>query len=184
MKRMSFQACCLGLVWMLQSVGMAQTVLCENNIPASNPDAVYTDHGNGTVTDTRTGLMWKQCVEGLSGEECQTGSAQLFTWYDALAQAEVSTFAGYTDWRLPNIKELTGLVEDCRINPAININRFPNTPLFYTQNITNTVIYQWSGSPVTNLSLSAWVVHFGPGVVYRTLRGFHPHAARLVRGGQ
>jgi hypothetical protein len=60
--------------------------------------------------------MWKQCAEGLSGATCQTGSAQTFTWANALAHAEASTFANYTDWRLPNVKELSSLVEDCRVS--------------------------------------------------------------------
>ncbi len=72
--------------------------------------------------------MWKQCAEGLSGTTCQTGSAHTFTWANALVYAEASTFANHADWRLPNVKELSTLVEDCRTSPAINTLRFPNTP--------------------------------------------------------
>ena len=59
--------------------GAAQAVTCLNGIPASNPDNIYTVHGDGTVTDTRTGLMWKQCLEGQtwSGSACAGGAR---TW--------------------------------------------------------------------------------------------------------
>ena len=161
------------LLALLCWAGDAQAVSCQSNIPASNPDSVYTAHGNGTVTDARTGLMWKQCTEGLSGAACQTGSAQTFTWADALARAEASTFAGYTDWRLPNVKELSSLVEDCRTSPAINTNRFPNTPS----------LGFWSGSPRAKDSNRAWFVRFGYGGAGSSVRS-SVHRVRLVRGGQ
>jgi hypothetical protein len=165
----------LGLLALLLWAGTAQAVPCQNNLPASNPDSVYTVHGNGTVTDTRTGLMWKQCAEGLSGATCESGSAQSFTWADALDHAETSTFAGYTDWRLPNVKELSSLVEDCRGSPSINTERFPNTP---SSNF-------WSGSPLANAlgSNYAWSVYFSGGIADDSLRS-HSNRVRLVRGGQ
>jgi len=162
----------LGLLALLFWAGHAQAVPCQNNIPASNPDAVYIDHGDGTVTDTRTDLMWKQCAEGLSGTNCQIGSAQNFTWADALARAKASTFANYADWRLPNVKELSSLVEECRWAPSINTNRFPNTPSEPF----------WSGSPNAS-SPKVWlVVNFDVGQVGRLFGSFS--RVRLVRGGQ
>jgi hypothetical protein len=167
----------LGLLGLLLWAGNAQAVPCQNNLPPGNPDSVYTDHGEGTVTDTRTGLMWKQCPEGLSGATCQIGSAQTFDWANALAHAETSTFANYTDWRLPNVKELSSLVEDCRLSPTINTNRFPNTP---------SSIF-WSGSPAGIRSSSsedgkARSVDFNTGSVERNERWSGNHV-RLVRGG-
>jgi len=165
--------CLLGLlVW----ASDAHPVPCQNNIPASNPDWVYIDHGDGTVTDTRTGLMWKQCVEGLSGASCQTGSQQIFTWAEALVHAEASTFANYNDWRLPNVKELSSLVEECRAGPSINTNRFPNTP--------NSGLFSSSPDARSPLfSAFVWVVSFDDGANEEGLRG-GTRGARLVRGGQ
>ena len=160
------------LLLLLLWAGNAQAVPCQNNLPASNPDAVYIDHGNGTVTDTRTGLKWKQCAEGLSGATCQTGTALSFTWANALAHAEASTFASDTDWRLPNVKELSSLVEDCRAVPAINTNRFPNTPSSSF----------WSGSPDAYVSSYAWGVYFDVGYAYSGNRSNFVRV-RLVRGG-
>lgn len=154
-------------------LGIAHAVPCQNNLPASNPDSVYIDHGDGTVTDTNTGLMWKKCAEGLSGATCQTGSAQSFTWADALAQAETSTFANHSDWRLPNVKELSSLVEHCRVAPSINPNRFPNTPVHSF----------WSGSPIASDSSRSWLVGFYSGRADTNVRGAGGYHVRLVRGG-
>ncbi|WP_372756230.1 DUF1566 domain-containing protein, partial [Labilibaculum sp.] len=60
----------------------------------------YTDNGDGTISDASTGLMWTQDDSGAG-----------MIWKDALDYAEFSTEAGYTDWRLPNIKELQGIVD-------------------------------------------------------------------------
>ena len=173
MKDTSTRWLVLGLLGLILSSGAAYAVSCQNNVPSSNPDSVYTDHGNGTVTDTRTRLMWKKCAEGLSGATCQNGSAQLFYWDDALAHAEASTFASYSDWRLPNVRELSSLVEECRQDPAINTNRFPNTPTWP----------QWSSSPRADRSDSAWVVGFDIGLHYADDRNFGGNHVRLVRGG-
>jgi len=162
-------------VVLLLCAGAAQAAPCQNNLPASNPDSVYTNHGDGTVTDTRTGLMWKQCAEGLSGADCQTGTMESFNWADALAHAEVSTFADHTNWRLPNVNELFSLVEDCQGYPAINTTLFPNTPV-YSSNF-------WSGSPYARNLDRAWNVFFSNGVVDHGTRN-SSFRVRLVRDAQ
>ncbi|MCW5211532.1 DUF1566 domain-containing protein [Desulfobulbus sp. TB] len=58
----------------------------------------YTDNGNGTVTDNVTGLMW------------QKDMGSKMTWSDANALATTLELGGYTDWRLPTIKELYSLI--------------------------------------------------------------------------
>ena len=62
---------------------------------ASTAASIYTDIGDGTVIDTSTGLMWQQ-----------TGPSNIMTWEAALAYCEGLNLVGYTDWRLPTIKEL------------------------------------------------------------------------------
>jgi len=148
---------------------------CNSNMPASTPDSQLTDNGDGTITDSKTGLMWKQCLEGLSGD-C-SGTAETFTWQEALQRPGTVNgdggFAGYSDWRLPNIKELRSLVEEQCSNPAINASRFPSTP---SSNV-------WSGSPYAYNSGGAWNVNFNVGYSYALNRS-DGNAVRLVRGGQ
>ncbi|MEW5823614.1 MAG: DUF1566 domain-containing protein [Pseudomonadota bacterium] len=150
----------------------AHAFTCINNIPPSNPDSIYMDHGDGTVTDTRTGLMWKKCNEGLSGADCSTGSAQVFTWNAALVYAEAHNFAGYDDWRMPSVKELRSLVELCRNEPAYN------TDVFFDMNAT-----LLSGVPDVLDPDQAWAVNFDYGLTTTVSRG-DDYRVHLVRGGQ
>ena len=151
----------------------AQAEYCQNNIPATNPDNIYTVPGDGTVTDTRTGLMWKQCLEGQTGADCTGGSATAMNWADALTHAQGHSFAGYSDWRLPNSKELESLVEHCRENPAINKQIFLNA-------LPSRV---WSGSPYAGNSNNAWNVNFNNGNANNNNRSNNNHV-RLVRAGE
>jgi len=158
------------------TVALAQT--CQTTtIPATTPTSRFTVHGNGTVTDTKTGLMWKQCSEGLSGADCSVGGAGAYTWQGALQQAQTvnvgSGFAGYTDWRVPNVKELRSITERQCYAPSINTTIFPNTV---------SSLY-WSSSPVADFSNGAWLVYF-----YYGTDGWHykdsNYYVRLVRSGQ
>jgi len=67
---------------------------------------VLVDNVDGTVTDSRTGLMWPK--DG-TGAGYANGTTK--TWNDAIDWAEGLSFAGYTDWRLPNINELKSFQE-------------------------------------------------------------------------
>jgi hypothetical protein len=60
----------------------------------------FVDNANGTVTDNATGLTWMQSDSGAG-----------MNWSDALAYCEALDFAGATDWRLPNVKELQSIVD-------------------------------------------------------------------------
>ena len=162
--------CILLAVSMTLSSHAEQTI--KSYIDNHWPDERYTNHGNGTVTDNATGLMWQRCAIGQSGNDC-TGSARSFTWEEALAEAANSNHAGFSDWRLPNIKELHSLVARDRYDPAININAFPNTP-------SN---WHWSTSPSAIDADNAWILDFEYGYGYNRRHYIGDHV-RLVRGGQ
>ena len=63
----------------------------------------YADNGDGTITDNATGLMWMQEDSGTP-----------ISWENALSYAENFEFAGYSDWRLPDAKELQSIVDYSR----------------------------------------------------------------------
>ena len=107
----------------LRSADALQT--CPAGNPRIAPDSRYTDHGNGTLTDSQTGLMWKQCSEGQSGATC-SGVPVALTWGNALSAASNSSFAGFNDWRLPDVKELRSIVDTRREHPAIDAAAFPS----------------------------------------------------------
>jgi hypothetical protein len=81
--------------------------------PADPPDPRFIDHGDGTVTDYLTGLMW-------------TKDAQLIPWKyhwntavelcDSLIYPDTN---GYDDWRLPSLEELQSLIDSNNNNPAL-----------------------------------------------------------------
>ena len=60
----------------------------------------FKDNGDGTITDRATGLMWMK-----------NDSGKPMNWQEALAWAENLNDAGYSDWRLPNAKELQSIVD-------------------------------------------------------------------------
>lgn len=155
-----------------------QAQTCNSAIPRSAPGSRYTVHGDGTVTDNKTGLMWKQCEEGLSGADCATGTAQSLTWQAALQRPATLNasggFAGYQDWRLPNLNELESLREVSCSNPSINTTVFPGV-------IASNV---WSSSPVARYSSDAWLVHFYNGNSNFNHDRDGSYRVRLVRGGQ
>ncbi|WP_457671436.1 Lcl C-terminal domain-containing protein [Thiolapillus sp.] len=160
-------------LWLLASAAMAQTCQTETEVPGSTPSTDFTDHGNGTVTHITTGLMWMKCPLGQSGADCATGNANTYSWQQALETADGYSFAGYSDWRLPNIKELSSLVEQRCYGPAINLSVFPATPGSFF----------WSSSPYALYSGNAWYVGFGDGHANGGNRGGYAHV-RLVRSGQ
>jgi hypothetical protein len=66
----------------------------------------FVDNGDGTITDTATGLMWSR-----------SDSGEGMDWEDALAwvqQKNEDNYLGYNDWRLPNAKELQSILDYAR----------------------------------------------------------------------
>jgi Protein of unknown function (DUF1566) len=160
-------------LYLLTGLSGAHALTCSNaTLPPSHPDSGYTVHNDGTVSDTHSGLMWKRCAEGQDGSTC-SGNASSHSWSEALSLAANSAFAGYRDWRLPNIRELKSLVETCRFDPSINDSIFPATP---------SRVF-WSASPYPPYLAYAWNVHFGPGNSNAYYRREDSHV-RLVRSGQ
>ncbi len=109
------------------------------------PSPRFTNHGDGTVTDHLTGLMW-----------IQNPDATKRTWYDAIDYCNGLTTATYTDWRLPNAKELYSLIDVSQITPALPIGH----PFTGVQSN-----FYWSGSTYAYLVTHAWYVHLSYGGV-------------------
>lgn len=156
------------------------------SIPATTPSSQFTINNNGTVVDSKTGLMWKKCAEGQTGNDCR-GGAETYFWHYALNQAksvnESGGFAGFKDWRVPNMKELKTIVEKQCTQPAINTVVFPNTSDWF-----------WSSSAVTvpdarlawndfKYSTLAWSIDFDYTHSHAYNKSSTLHV-RLVRGGR
>lgn len=96
----------------------------------------FKDNGDGTVSDLATGFMWMQ-QDSLEGMD----------WSSALQWCENSNVGDFTDWHLPNAKELHSIVDYTRapvttgsaaIDPIFNISTIINEnneqdwPYFWT----------------------------------------------------
>jgi hypothetical protein len=70
----------------------------------------FTDNGDGTITDNATGLTW----EKLSDDGTIHDQKNTYTWANSftskIATLNNEGFAGHSDWRLPNVRELETLV--------------------------------------------------------------------------
>ena len=77
------------------------------------PSPRFTDRGDGTVTDNLTGLIWVKAPHALSG------NSGTMIWNNAIDLCNNLTFAGHTDWRLPNVRELRSLIDYGRHSPAL-----------------------------------------------------------------
>src|SRR5574341_2019287 len=92
------------------------------------------------VTDNLTGLMWVKAP-----------GSTLRTWQAALDYAAGLALCGYTDWRLPNRKELRSLADYGQANVATWLN---------TQGFTNVQAFvYWSSSTYAAGTASAWNVY-------------------------
>ncbi|BDX05645.1 DUF1566 domain-containing protein [Planctobacterium marinum] len=144
---------------------------CLDAVPASTPTEQFIMHDNGTVTDTRTNLMWQTC---LYGETYANGTCNpvgvIAYWNEALDIAENAQYAGYDDWRLPNIKELLSIVENQCVDPAMNLSVFPGA--------SGTAL--WSSSPF-NDSNEIWFVFMNSGDTWHDGEEYEPYAFKLVR---
>ncbi|MBV5309872.1 DUF1566 domain-containing protein, partial [Chromatium okenii] len=133
----------------------------------------FVDNGDGTVTQSNTGLMWAKCAKGLTGTDCGTGTAITEDWATVLTVASDTTLAGYDDWRLPNAKELQSLVDYGQTSPSINFSYFPNTPSNHF----------WSSSTLAQNASFALGLYFGYGANLNSGKNSLYHV-RFVRGGQ
>jgi hypothetical protein len=150
----------------------------------------YTDNGDGTITDPSTGLMWeKKSLEGAVTTNPHHRD-RMYTWADAFAEYVAGLnagdgFAGYTDWRLPNIKELQSIANYEHANPSVssafNTGCVASCTVL-TCSCTASSAFYWSSSTSPGVPANALGVHFSPFNVVHFEKG-NPAFVRAVRGG-
>ncbi|MEO6017504.1 MAG: DUF1566 domain-containing protein [Polaromonas sp.] len=139
-------------------------------LSAANAQERYTASADGQeISDSKTGLTWRRCVEGMSWKKntC-SGKASFVNHADAAALAK----AAGGEWRLPVLKELSGIVavrEAEEGKAAIDPRAFPGTPpaRFWTGSSVGTGYFMF--------------VAFTEGSAGEGARNA-PGAVRLVRG--
>ncbi len=124
----------------------------------------FVDNGDGTVTDGSTTLMWAQSDDAVE-----------LDWEDALAYANASELGGYSDWRLPNVKELQSIVDYTKSPSATDADSVGAAidDVFTSTEMTNEAGdsdygYYWTNTSANFTSgepyYYAWYVAFGRAV--------------------
>ncbi len=117
------------------------------------PGARFTDHGDGTVTDQLSGLIWLK----------DAGCSAATQWSAALAAANqlASGACGLSDgssagqWRMPNANELESLVDVSQAHPAVSVaSPFKNIDLVHAY---------WSSTTYTAAPANAMAIRFTDG---------------------
>lgn len=111
--------------------------------------------GDDIVLDRATGLMW--AADG-NAAGCANGGVGI--WGGALIYADGLTFAGFSDWRLPNVLELLSIVHFGKNAPTIDETLFPNT-------ISDAY---WTSTVYHIINTYAWAVRFEAGFHSTKLR--------------
>jgi len=97
MKRQKCILCSMAVYWLLFCVSVPSLA------------ARFTDNGDGTVTDTKTNLMWQWADDGQK------------IWIEgASISCDDLVLGGYDDWRLPRIDELTTIIDYSNFDPALD----------------------------------------------------------------
>ena len=120
------------------------------------------DGSTSIVTDTATGLQWQDDTTPIS-----------MTWQGAIDYCEALKLGGKSDWRLPNINELTSVVNVSVDSPSIS-NIFVNT-------VSDKY---WSSTTLTQFTNNAFIVDFSFGYQSSNYAKTTSHYVRCVRAGQ
>ncbi|MBA3665505.1 MAG: DUF1566 domain-containing protein [Bacteroidetes bacterium] len=115
-------------------------------------------NANGTVTDQLTGLTWQQAP------------TDSLTWEQAISISENLSFAGFMDWRLPDIKELQSINDENKINPSLSSVFSGGIKQF------------WSSTSLPNLTTKAWYLDSQYGITSHAFKT-NKLSVLCVRGG-
>ncbi|MBI5233335.1 MAG: DUF1566 domain-containing protein [Deltaproteobacteria bacterium] len=139
-------------------ISFTRCVRGEMDWPDSNNR--FTDNGNGTVTDSFTGLVWQQVEE------------RPRLWEKAIRYCENLSLGGHADWRLPNATELSSLVDRTREMTALDKRYFPNVESEQ----------YWTSTTWDNSEDYAFIVEFGSGLADTLVKPGYWFNVRCVRG--
>jgi hypothetical protein len=125
---------------------------------------------DGIATDTETGLMWLRFAHGQCwGNGNVVGDAKKLIWHAAMQIPDTFNqqgYAGYNDWRVPNIDELKTLIDEIKGKAGnyIDADVFPKNARWF-----------WSSSPKAH----AFYFSYGGSGNAHEYSDYH---VRLVRG--
>ncbi|MFQ5525232.1 MAG: DUF1566 domain-containing protein [Thermoanaerobaculia bacterium] len=194
------------LLWDAQGAVAGDGLVALQTADPSCPDGsgnIYVDCGNGTVTDSRTGLIW------LQDANCLNGTVSWFTAMEfaaglsdkpALGLPVAAHDCGLTDgsspgeWRLPSVAEWDAMIADalgqggdpdCRASPpTITDDSGSGCWVNGTSGFSGVQSSgYWSSTTNVTTPANAWGVSLLSGGVGSAFKGL-PFYVWPVRGGQ
>jgi len=138
----------------------------------------YNDNSDGTITDRVTGLMW------------QKTPGSKVTFANALAGAKGLNLGGYTDWRVPTIKELYSLINFDGTDPntmstdTSGLTPFLNTQYFDFQygnpSAGERIIdaQYWSSTEYVSTTMNGFATTFGVNFADGRIKGYGRNSPR------
>lgn len=114
----------------------------KKGYPISGPR--FIDNGDNTITDKATGLMWIKRPSLLGVGWAVPPADPTMDQWSAVEACEALNYAGYSDWRLPNINELSSLFNFDRVYPVSYLDFFPELTTDYWW--TSTIYMGWTGA--------------------------------------
>jgi len=143
----------------------------------SGNEPSYINNGDGTITDNVTGLMWEQSM----GEK--------ITFEEAFTKAENSTLGGYTDWRVPTIKELYSLILfSGRVNNETAIDFFIDDN-YFEQPLGDVSIGEreidaqtWSSTEYVGKTMNGDATVFGVNFIDGRIKGYPKYIPGTTQG--
>lgn len=119
---------------------------------------------NGIATDSATGLVWQDDSEAKTNKK---------EWKSAKAYCENLTLGGYNDWRLPNVFELSTLLDNTKSKEPYVVDGIKYIDSFY----------YWSSTIYTELISHAWDVDFyyGHDNAYNKTNNYYVRCVRAIQ---
>ncbi len=173
----------------------------EDGTLQAGKSLAYRDNGDGTITDLTTGLVWEKKGDdgGLHDHDnlyvwSNNGDGEgevdtIWDWLDDVNAEGGAGFAGHSDWRIPNVRELASLLTFGRrapaIEPAFTAPCLPGCTPTTCSCISDELVpsHHWSSTTYGFDPTTAWGVGYvlDPEILPRTKANFG--FVRAVRGG-
>ncbi|HJP19013.1 MAG: hypothetical protein CMD96_02140 [Gammaproteobacteria bacterium] len=100
-------------------------------------DGRFVDNENGTITDTKTNLMWAKT-------DSYSDLGNCLGWDESRKYVIRLSTGGYNDWRMPTVKELKSIFEKSKSNKDETGNAFHIDPIF----APGSGYWQWTSEEV------------------------------------